>query len=51
MLNRDKLILNSLNDLDLNPTMEKNAIDKYAALSKYLDEHGLDSNFILKVHF
>lgn len=45
MLNRDKLILNSLNDLDLNPTMEKNARDKYAALSKYLDEHGLDSDF------
>lgn len=45
MLNRDKFILNSLNDLDLTPTMEKNARDKYAALSKYLDEHGLKSDF------
>ena len=45
MLNRDKEILKSLSDLDLSPTMEKNARDKYDALSKYLDEQGLDSNF------
>lgn len=45
MLNRDKEILKSLSDLDLSPTMEKNARDKYAALSKYLDEQGLDSDF------
>lgn len=45
MINRDRYILNSLNDLDLTPTMEKNARDKYAALSKYLDEHGLKSDF------
>ena len=45
MLNRDKDILKSLSDLDLSPTMEKNARDKYAALSKYLDEQGLDSDF------
>lgn len=45
MLNRDKYILNSLHDLDLSPTMEKNAKDKYVALSKYLDEQGLDSDF------
>ena len=45
MLNRDKYILNSLHDLDLSPTMEKNAKDKYVALSKYLDEQGLDPDF------
>lgn len=45
MLNRDKDILKSLSDLDLSPTMEKNARDKYAALSKYLDKKGLDSDF------
>lgn len=45
MLNRDKDIMKSLSDLDLSPTMEKNARDKYAALSKYLDEQGLDSDF------
>ena len=44
-MNRDKDILKALSDLDLSPTMEKNARDKYAALSKYLDEHGLDSDF------
>ena len=45
MINRDRYILNSLNDLDLTPTMEKNARDKYTALYKYLDEKGLDSDF------
>lgn len=45
MLNKDKNILKSLFDLDLSPTMEKNARDKYDALSKYLDEHGLNSDF------
>lgn len=45
MINKDRYILNSLNDLDLTPTMEKNARDKYSALSKYLDEKGLDSDF------
>lgn len=45
MLNRDKEILKSLKDLELTPTMEKNARDKYLALSKYLDENGLDSDF------
>lgn len=37
--------MNSLNDLDLTLTMKKNARDKYSALSKYLDEKGLDSDF------
>lgn len=45
MFNRDREILASLLDLDLSPTMEKNARDKYAALSSYLDEKGLDSDF------
>lgn len=45
MINRDMAILKSLSDLDLSPTMEKNARDKYEALSRYLDDHGLDSDF------
>ena len=40
MLNKDNYILNSLSDLDLSPTMEKNARDKYIALCKYLSEKG-----------
>ena len=42
---KNKLIIEALQDLDLSPTMEKNARDKYEALSKYLDDHGLDSDF------
>lgn len=45
MVNRDKEILSSLSDLDLSPTMEKNAREKYSALCIYLSEHGLDSDF------
>ncbi len=45
MINKDRDILNSLNDLDLSPTMEKNARDKYEALCNYLSKHGLDSDF------
>ncbi len=45
MLNKDKVILQSLIDLDLSPTMEKNARDKYDALSSYLSEKGLDCDF------
>ena len=45
MVNRDKEILSSLSDLDLSPTMEKNAREKYSALCNYLSEHGLDSDF------
>ena len=45
MLNKDNAILNSLTDLDLSLTMEKNARDKYKALCKYLSEQGLESDF------
>lgn len=45
MVNKDRDILNSLRDLDLSPTMEKNARDKYDALCKYLGDKGLDSDF------
>lgn len=38
-------MLKSLSNLDLSPTMEKNARDKYAALARYLDEKGLESDF------
>lgn len=45
MLNKDNYILSSLSDLDLSPTMEKNARDKYAALCNYLNNYGLDCDF------
>ena len=45
MVNRDKVIWESLSNLDLSPTMEKNARDKYNALAKYFEEQGLDSTF------
>ena len=45
MQNIDKIILTSLSDLDLTPTMEKNARDKYHAISKYLNEQGLECDF------
>lgn len=45
MENRDKDILKSLKDLDLSPTMEKNAREKYDALCNYLNDYGLESDF------
>lgn len=45
MYNRDEDVLKSLTDLDISPTMEKNARDKYFALAKYLNEQGLNSDF------
>lgn len=45
MINRDKFIVEALNDLDISPTMEKNARDKYQAMSEYLDNNGLESDF------
>ncbi|RHS98172.1 nucleotidyltransferase [Firmicutes bacterium AM41-11] len=44
-MKKDDAILHSLQDLDLSPTMEKNARDKYQALAKYLESKGLDSDF------
>lgn len=44
-MKKDNMILESLKDLDLSPTMEKNARDKYQALAHYLENKGLDSDF------
>lgn len=44
-MKKDKAILESLKGLDLSPTMEKNARDKYQALAHYLEGKGLDSDF------
>lgn len=44
-MKKDDAILHSLQDLDLSPTMEKNARDKYQTLAKYLESKGLDSDF------
>ncbi len=35
----------ALQDLDLSPTMERNARDKYQAISNYLDTQGIESDF------
>lgn len=48
---RDKLLIESLNDIDITPTMEKNAREKYKAISEYLNGHNLESDFIHKVLF
>ena len=45
LTNKDNYILSSLGDLDLSPTMEKNARDKYATLCNYLNNYGLDCDF------
>lgn len=45
MFNKDELLLKSLDNLSLTPTMEKNAREKYEALSEYLGKQGLDSDF------
>ena len=45
MITRDKLILEALRDLDLSPTMEINARDKYKAIATYLENNGVESDF------
>ena len=48
MLNKDelnRLILESLKDLDLSPTMENNVRNKYQAFSSYLEGKGLKTDF------
>lgn len=46
MSNTNELINEVLENIDISPTMEKNARDKYQAISDYLDEQGLESDFI-----
>lgn len=45
MEKRDNLLLEALKDIDITPTMEKNARDKYKAISEYLNNQGLESDF------
>lgn len=45
MIDKNRLLDLALQDLDLSPTMEKNARDKYEALCAYLDGEGINSDF------
>lgn len=45
MLDKNSLLGTALQDLDLSPTMEKNARDKYEALCAYLEGVGIKSDF------
>lgn len=45
MINRNNIFETAMQDLDISPTMEKNARDKYLAISNYLDSQGLKSDF------
>lgn len=45
MEKRDKLLIESLKDIDITPTMEKNAREKYKAISEYLNGQNLESDF------
>ncbi|MDO5690685.1 MAG: nucleotidyltransferase [Tissierellia bacterium] len=44
-MKRDEALQKSLENLDISPTMEKNARDKYEALSTYLNNNGINSDF------
>ena len=44
-MNKDELLLESLKNIDLSPTMEENARRKYKAVSEYLENHGLLLDF------
>ena len=41
---RQKDIIKLIDDLDISPTMFKNAVEKYKALAAYLQRHGIDSD-------
>ncbi|MDD7433669.1 MAG: nucleotidyltransferase [Peptoniphilaceae bacterium] len=45
MLLRDQFILEALKDLDLSPTMEKNARDKYQAIAGHINDYGIETDF------
>ena len=45
MLDKNKLFQEAIEELDLSPTMEKNARDKYAVIANYLEEQGVESDF------
>lgn len=42
---KNKIITESLEGIDLSPTMEINAREKYKAISKYLENNGIESDF------
>ena len=45
MYEKDRLLIEAVKDIDLTPTMERNAREKYGAISSYLNDHGLQSDF------
>lgn len=45
ILNKNEIIEKLLASIDISPTMEKNAHDRYESISKYLEEQGLNCNF------
>lgn len=45
MFDRNKLLDDALRGIDISPTMERNAHEKYKALSNYLNNNGLAADF------
>ena len=41
----EQALLKALSNLDITPTMEANAREKYGAIAQYLSEHGVEANF------
>ena len=41
----EQALLKALSNLDITPTMEANAREKYEAVAEYLSEHGVEANF------
>ncbi|MDP4460620.1 nucleotidyltransferase [Staphylococcus hyicus] len=44
-MDKNEIIEKVLASIDISPTMEKNAHDRYESISKYLENQGLDCNF------
>lgn len=44
-MKKNKLIEEVLKDIDLSPSLEKNARDKYQSIAKYLEDKGLNCDF------
>lgn len=44
-MKKNRLIEEVLKDIDLSPTLEKNAREKYQSIAKYLEDKGLDCAF------
>ena len=41
---RQKDILSIISSLDISPTMYKNAVEKYHAITKFLNDYGIDAD-------